>query len=97
MWRLTRIVFSLPHNGGAHSAPASRGPHRAEVCAVGWRRSGAGHGAPASDRARVRGGAPVWLGDAYQGGELQILMGEFSDFDAASSALHLVAETRGLG
>ena len=37
------------------------------------------------------------LGDAYQGGELQILMGEFSDFDAAPSALHLVAETRGLG
>jgi len=37
------------------------------------------------------------LGDAYQGGELQILMGEFSDFDAAPSALHLVAKTRGLG
>ena len=37
------------------------------------------------------------LGDAYQWGELQILMGEFSDLDAAPSALHLVAETRGLG
>ena len=37
------------------------------------------------------------LGDAYQGGELQVLVGEFSEFDAARSVLQLVAETHGLG
>src|SRR5918994_7874974 len=59
----TRISYSLagePHNGqGAHGAPASRGPRHA-FCAW-WGGDGAarGVGAPASDRAGVRGGAPV--------------------------------------
>jgi hypothetical protein len=40
---LTRILFSLPQNGGAHRAPA---------------RERRGHRGPASDRAGVWGGAP---------------------------------------
>src|SRR5436309_176036 len=63
----TRFVAPSRISGlGAHSAPASRGPQRA-VFARWGRRSGAGHGAPASDEpgcgapnAAAALGTPVW-------------------------------------
>ena len=60
MQQRTRISYSLPHNGGAHGAPA-QGAAR-------------GIGAPASDRAGVRGRAPGSMDiKAYRGEKITIV------------------------
>jgi hypothetical protein len=59
MRHFTRITVALPHDGGAHSAPA---------------RERRGTGAPASDRAGVRSGAQPRSSSMTKGKKVVIVM-----------------------
>src|SRR5437870_5297185 len=83
MRRLTRILFSLPHNGGAHSAPArerrgAKGPRERPS-------RGVGRSPTLVKKARCRARAP-WREDQSQAGEPEQVIGSAREDGHTSDA-----------